>query len=106
MELFENLASVGLTTRVLQFLIIAGIAIFLVGMYWKYIVIGAGILFCVTVFAMSSGGTTIKLDSPIVKVAPEDVVPAEFIEDCIKFNDNSTKSSCEKLWREEGNGEN
>jgi cell division protein FtsW (lipid II flippase) len=103
MELFENLASVGLTTRVLQFLVIGGIAIFLVGMYWKYIVIGAGVLFCVTVFAMSSG-TSMKLDSPSVKIAPEDVVPAEFIEDCIKFNDMATKSSCEKLWRDEGNG--
>jgi hypothetical protein len=102
MELFENLASVGLTTRVLQFLVIGGIAIFLVGMYWKYIVIGAGVLFCVTVFAMSSGGTSSKIDSPSVKIAPEDIVPAEFIEDCIKFNDNATKSSCETLWRENG----
>jgi hypothetical protein len=102
MELFENLASVGLTTRVLQFLIIGAIAIFLVGMYWKYIVIGAGILFCVTVFAMSSGVTSSKVDS--VKIAPEDVVPAEFIEDCIKLNDGATKSSCEIMWRSEGNG--
>jgi hypothetical protein len=103
MELFDNLASIGLTTRVLQFLIIGGIAVFLIGMYWKYIVIGAGILFCVTVFAMSSGSISSKTD-PAAVVAPEDVVPAEFIDDCLKYGENATKISCEKLWRDEGNG--
>jgi hypothetical protein len=103
MELFENLSSVGLTTRVLQFAILAGVVIFLIGMYWRFIVIGAGILFCITVFAMSSGSKPAQVESPAV-IAPEDVVPPEFIEDCIKFNLNATKSSCEKDWRENGNG--
>jgi len=104
MELFENLSSVGITTRVLQFAILAGIVIFLVGMYWRFIVIGVGILFCVTVFAMSSGNSSSSTESKPAVIAPEDVVPAEFIEDCIEFNLNATKSSCEKSWRENGNG--
>ena len=54
MELFDNLASAGFTTKVLQFIIVAGIIIFLIGLYWRYIVVGAGILFCVVVFAMPS----------------------------------------------------
>ena len=49
MELFDNLASIGLTAKVLQFIIIGGVAIFLIGLFWRYIVIGAGILFCVVV---------------------------------------------------------
>jgi len=102
MELFENLSSVGITTRVLQFAILAGVVIFLVGMYWRFIVIGVGILFCVTVFAMSSGNSS--TESKTAVIAPEDVVPAEFIEDCIHYNLNATKSSCEKSWRENGNG--
>ena len=102
MELFENLSSVGITTRVLQFAILAGIVIFVVGMYWRFIVIGVGILFCVTVFAMSSGSSSTE-SKPAV-IAPEDVVPTEFIEDCIRYNPNATKSSCENHWRENGNG--
>ena len=102
MELFENLSSVGITTRVLQFAILAGIVIFVVGMYWRFIVIGVGILFCVTVFAMSSGSSSTE-SKPAV-IAPEDVVPTEFIEDCIRYNPNATKSSCENHWRDNGNG--
>jgi len=64
MELFDNLAEVGLTTGVLQIIIVAAIAIFLVGMYWRFIVTGIGIVFCVVVFAMPS-----KNDNKSVEVA-------------------------------------
>ena len=45
MELLDNLAEVGLTTRILQFIIIASVAILFVGIFWRFIVIGGGILF-------------------------------------------------------------
>ena len=103
MELFENLSSVGITTKMLQLAILAGIVIFLVGMYWRFIVIGAGIVFCVAVFAMGTGSNITKVESPAV-IAPEDEVPQEFIDDCLRLSDNATKSSCIKMWKEDGNG--
>jgi hypothetical protein len=107
MELFDTLASFGLTTKVLQIVIIGAIAIFLVGMFWRYIVIGIGILFCVVVFA-APGKTVSLVESEVKSVEqkvekaehPADVAPAEFIEDCIRLNDNATKSSCQKMWKE------
>jgi hypothetical protein len=121
MELFDNLASIGLTAKVLQFIIIGGIAIFLFGLFWRYIVIGAGILFCFVVFAMPS-----KQDKPLEvkapqseKVSPEvqqsEPVPpvAEvktetkeesdermFLEDC-KLHSGYTSSQCVALWNDQ-----
>ena len=111
MELFDTLASFGLTTKVLQIVIIGSIAIFLVGMFWRYIVVGAGILFCVVVFA-TPGKTVSLVESEVKSVEqkiekvehPADVAPAEFIEDCLKYNDGTTKESCQKDWKEAGNG--
>jgi hypothetical protein len=124
MELFDNLASIGLTAKVLQFIIIGGVAIFLIGLFWRYIVIGAGILFCVVVFAMPS-----KQDKPLevkvpqvekatpevqlvepappaVEVKPEvreeTKVEADermFMEDC-KLHSGYTKSQCKALWED------
>jgi hypothetical protein len=107
MDLFDTLASFGLTTKVLQIVIIGSIAIFLIGMYWRFIVIGAGILFCVMVFA-SPSKTVSSVESEVKSVEqkvekiehPADVAPSEFIEDCIRLNDNATKSSCQKMWKE------
>jgi hypothetical protein len=75
MELFDNLASFGLTTSVLQFIIISGIAIFLVGMYWRFIVVGIGVIFCVAVFAMP-----FKSDNPeiVPVVESKSVTPQEY----------------------------
>lgn len=124
MELFDNLASIGLTAKVLQFIIIGGVAIFLIGLFWRYIVMGAGILFCVVVFAMPS-----KQDKPLevkvpqvekatpevqlvepappaVEVKPEvreeTKVEADermFMEDC-KLHSGYTKSQCKALWED------
>jgi hypothetical protein len=75
MELFDNLASFGLTTKILQFIIIGGIAIFLVGMFWRFIVVGIGVIFCVAVFAMP-----FKSDNPeiIPVVESKPVTPQEY----------------------------
>ena len=52
MNLFDNLASVGITTSILQYAVFAVICVFILGFIWKYVVIGAGIIFCVYVLAM------------------------------------------------------
>jgi hypothetical protein len=76
MELFDNLASMGFTTKVLQVIILLGIIIFFLGKYWKHIAVGAGVLFCVVVFAMPTTksdkvGTVIE-DRTVVPVVPQD----------------------------------
>jgi hypothetical protein len=126
MELFDNLASFGLTTKILQFIIIGGVAIFLVGMFWRFIVVGIGVIFCVAVFAMPS-----KLDNteiipvveskpvapqeykiepmplqppPVVEVKPEQKAETKeqtdqsmFLEDC-NLHSGYTPSQCSALW--------
>ena len=118
MELFDTLASVGLTTRVLQIIIVAGILIFLVGLYWRYIVVGAGILFCVVVFAMPTSKpievakVETKVETPEVKqieppppvaeVKPETKEQSDermFLEDC-QSQTKYTQAQCTALWNE------
>jgi len=117
MELFDNLATIGLTAKVLQFIIIGGIAIVLLGLYWQYIVVGAGILFCVVVFAMPSPKPVevvkveTKVETPEVKqIEPPppvaEVKPSKpqtdeemFIEDC-QSQTKYTQAQCKALWNE------
>ena len=117
MQLFDNLAAVGLTTDVLQIVIISAIVIFLVGMFWRYIIIGVGLVFCVAVFAMPSK----KVDKPTeVAVAPivieepklQEVKPQSepkmppdqemFMEDC-KLYGGLSQSECTALWHDREN---
>jgi len=125
MQLFDNLAAVGLTTSVLQIVIISAIVIFIVGMYWRYIVVGVGVVFCVAVFAMPSKKDDkpievavvtpppsnnkeepkweeIKPQPPVVEVKPEPKVKSDqelFMEDC-KVYGGLTQSQCNALWRD------
>ena len=117
MELFDNLASIGLTAKVLQFIIIGGIAVVLLGIFWRYIVFGIGILFCVYVFAMPSTKPVevvkveTKAETPEVKqVEPPptvaEVKPSKpqtdedmFIEDC-QSQTKYTQAQCKALWNE------
>jgi cell division protein FtsW (lipid II flippase) len=124
MQLFDNLAAVGLTTSVLQIVIISAIVIFIVGMYWRYIVVGVGVVFCVVVFAMPSKKDDkpievavvtppsnnkeepkweeIKPQPPVVEVKPEPKVKSDqdlFMEDC-KVYGGLTQSQCNALWRD------
>ena len=87
MNLFDTLASHGLTTTVLQVLIVGGVALFIIGMFWKVLVAGAAIAFCVAVFAMPSGS-----------VSASDPGKKEFMEDCMHYEGN--KVECEKIWKE------
>ena len=121
MELFDNLSSVGLTARVLQFIIVGGIVIFLLGMYWRFIVVGAGILFCVIVFAMPTSKPAVEVEKvektfvlpevrpevqqvepspPVTEVRPEAKEQADermFLEDC-NLHSGYTPSQCKALW--------
>lgn len=118
MELFDNLATIGLTAKVLQFIIIGGIAIVLLGLYWQYIVVGAGILFCVVVFAMPTSKPVevtkveTKVETPEVKlveppppvaeVKPETKEQSDermFLEDC-QSQTKYTQAQCKALWNE------
>jgi hypothetical protein len=87
MNLFDTLSSYGLTTNILQVLIVGGVAVFLIGMYWRIIVAGGAIVFCVMVFAMPSG-----------TVNAGDTNKKEFMEDCMHYEGN--KVECEKIWKE------
>jgi hypothetical protein len=124
MELFDNLAEVGLTTGTLQIIIVAAIAIFLVGMYWRFIVTGIGILFCVVVFAMPAKKDgqpveiaksqtvkeepkweEIKPEPPVVAAKPETKPKTDqelFMEDCRVYG-GLTQSQCGALWRDREN---
>ena len=52
MTIFETLNSFGITPIHLQLGLLALAVVFLVAVYWKLIVIGVGMIFCVVVFAM------------------------------------------------------
>jgi hypothetical protein len=115
MEIFDTLAAVGLTTRVLQIIIVSAIAIVLLGIFWQYIVVGAGLLFCAYVFAMPTPKLVevVKVDQkvetpevkqieplpPAVEVKPNIPQTDEemFIEDC-NLHSGYTPAQCKALW--------
>jgi len=107
MLIFDTLESIGLTTRILQIILLLFIAFsivafvsYVIGMIWKYLLIGFGILFCVVVLAMPSTSTLNSTkQNTIEMVKPEDKAPDEFLEDCQHYNETS-KSECEQMWKE------
>ena len=124
MQLFDNLAAVGLTTSVLQIVIISAIVIFIVGMYWRYIVVGVGVVFCIAVFAMPAKKDDkpievavvpvvkdepkweeVKPQPPVAEVKPEPKMSPDqemFMEDC-KLYGGLSQSECNALWRDREN---
>jgi hypothetical protein len=97
MAIFDTLELLGITTTQLQIGIFTAIIVVLAGFFWKFIVVGAGILFCVVVFAMPSNkaGTN---DAKETTEAKQEV-PAEFIEDCKRVA-GKTEKQCKVLWAE------
>ena len=116
MELFDNLASVGLSVGVLQVAIILGITAVVIGMFWKMIAIGLGVLFCAVVLAIPS-----KKPEPKVEVKPAQVeevkIPEKvpdsgqkqmteeemFLGDCVVYGGLSL-NECKNLWADRMNG--
>ena len=118
MELFEQF---GISQVMLQgVIIVVGVAIFL-GLFWRYVAIGAGMLLVLVVFAYKpsvakvqnvtspevvkpADGEVVKPEAPEVKeIAPTDKQTAEwhrqFMEDCLTVSEN-TKAQCETIWEE------
>ena len=55
--MFDSLAHYGLTQSILQILIIAGVILVVIGMFWHYILAGSLVLFAFVVFFYESPGT-------------------------------------------------
>ena len=118
MELFEQF---GVSQVMLQgVIIVVGVAIFL-GLFWRYVAIGAGMLLVLVVFAYKpsvakvqnvtspevvkpADGEVVKPEAPEVKeITPTDkqvdTWHKQFMEDCMSITEN-TKSQCETIWGE------
>jgi len=96
--MFETLGNFGITQGMVQIGIFVAILSYIIGMFYRYILIGGGILACVIVLLIPSYNTDAKkkdADKSIV----ESSVPPEYIEDCLRLT-NNTKSGCVALWQE------
>jgi hypothetical protein len=106
--MFETLSSYGITPSVLQILIVTGFAVFLIGMFWQYILIGAGVLFCVYIFLMPTDASTKEVKKPetvkSVVVEEKDDTPIEYIQDCMRLT-SKNEFDCKVMWHDrENNG--
>jgi hypothetical protein len=114
----------GLSQGNLEILVLCGIVVAILGtllvLYWKYILAGIGVLFCVAVLAnhkpiepkeeiisvakvttpdiiISEPIVVPKPVEPVVTAKPEKDEKTMFIEDCLEYTDYS-KKHCEKVW--------
>lgn len=106
--MFDLLSSYGITPSILQVIIVAAFAVFLIGMFWRYILIGAGILFCVYVFVMPTDAS-IKEIKKIETVKNEiieekDDTPIEYIQDCMRLT-GKNDFECRVMWHDRNNNE-
>ena len=105
--LMDSLAHYGLTPSVLQVLIVIGVVLVIIGMYWHYILAGSAVLF--TLFVFASGNTaTVTTHEPnesVIAVKPAEVETEkqrwhrQFMEDCTTVTENS-KETCENIWND------
>ena len=105
--MFDSLAHYGLTQSILQILIIAGVILVVIGMFWHYILAGSLVLFAFVVFFYETPKTQ-PVDSVAVvrPVKPDTPVETEkqrwhrqFMEDCTTVADNSTET-CDNIWND------
>jgi hypothetical protein len=101
MELFDNLASLGLTPKVLQIIIISVVVIFFVGMFWKFILIGSAVAFCVFALTLPSTAKDKPKQEQVIEEKQEQIMTDEqmYMEDCLKLTDY-TKAQCKALWND------
>jgi hypothetical protein len=103
--MFESLAHYGLTQSVLQVLIVVGVVLVIIGMYWHYILAGSAVLFTLFVFASGNTVTTAnhEPDEPVVAVKPVETEKQrwhrQFMEDCTTVAENS-KETCDNIWND------
>ena len=109
MELFEQF---GITQTMLQGIIVLVLIAIFLGIYWRFVAIGAGVLFVIFVFAYKPSAAKVAPVAPVevtvpntpeVKEEPTDKQTAEwhrqFMEDCLTVSEN-TKAQCETIWEE------
>ena len=102
--MFDSLTHYGLTQSILQILIITGVVLVVIGMFWHYILAGSLVLFAFVVFFYESPGT-----HPVAPIASVKSVPPvetekqrwhrQFMEDCTTVADNSTET-CDNIWND------
>jgi len=102
--LFDSLAHYGLTPTILQLLIVAGVVLVIIGMYWHYILAGCAVVF--TLFVFTTGNPTVaqhEPDEPVVAVKPVETEQQrwhrQFLEDCTNIAENSNET-CENIWND------
>ena len=82
---------VAVVALLLVALIVAGVALVVIGMFWRLIVAGAVLAFCVAVFAMPT-------PTPTAQEKLEQSFKKDFMEDCVHYGD--TKQNCEAIWND------
>jgi cell division protein FtsW (lipid II flippase) len=101
--MFDILASYGITPTILQLCIVGGFVIFLIGMFWRYILIGAGLVFCVYVFAMPSiKETKTNTITNTIVTEEKDDTPPEYIQDCMRLT-GKNDFDCRMMWHDREN---
>jgi hypothetical protein len=106
--LMDSLAVYGLTPSILQVLIVAGVALVIVGFYWHYILAGGAVLFSIYILFTANADVIERnlSDTSIVAVKPVVTIETEkqrwyrqFMEDCTTIAENS-KETCENIWND------
>jgi hypothetical protein len=106
MNFFDNLALYGLTVDLLQVGIFAAIIALVLGTFWKHIVAGVGILFCVVVFAMPSKKSDVNV-APKSKTEQIEIAPIEPKNEEMPKAEQHSKNNVPQLpkYTEEGQAE-
>ncbi len=97
MEIFSSLAAYGLTKDLLQVLIVGGVFLVLIGMYWQFFAIGAIGIFIVMAFAgpvETTAKPNVWAENKIRQI--DDARKKDFIRDCVHYGDSQSK--CESIW--------
>lgn len=101
--MFETLSTYGITPSVLQIIIVAAIAVVILGMFWQYVIAGAAILFCVYVFVMPTDASTKEVKKPetvnSVILEEKDDTPIEYIQDCMRLT-GKNDFDCKLMWHD------
>jgi hypothetical protein len=105
--MFESLTHYGLTQSILQILIIVGVILVVIGMFWHYILAGSLVLFAFVVFFYETPKIqTADTVAVIKQIKPDTPIETEkqrwyrqFMEDCITIAENP-KETCDNIWND------
>lgn len=94
--------TLGISQNTLEVFVLSSIGVLILGlifvMYWKYIVSGLVIVFCLMVFANKlPDSAEAKTTKEVKQETPIDSDKPLFMEDCLKHTDY-TKDQCENIW--------